>query len=232
MSDRRYSDDEVAAIFARATEVQDREPKAVARIEGMSLGELQAIGKEAGISTDLIARAARELDQPAPPRVPTLLGIPIGASHTVELPRELTDREWELFVVQLRETFDARGKVSSHGSFRQWSNGNLQVLVEPNARGHRVRFRTVQGQLRDLFRIGVPMAAAVALTSLMVSFTAPEKALKLLTVLGPLLAVGGVVGGLRLFGLGGWRRLRTEQMQRLSASLLELTSASDSSHQG
>lgn len=223
MGDRRYSDDEVSAIFARATEVRDVEPKALARSEGMSLADLQAIGKEAGISPELIRRAARELDQPAPPPVQTLLGIPIGAAHTVELQRELSDREWELFVVQLRETFDARGKVSSHGSFRQWQNGNLQVLVEPSASGHRVRFRTVRGELRDLFRVGGAMLAAFTLATLLVSFTNPAKAVKLISILGPLLAVGGVVGGVRLFGIPGWRRMRSEQMKRLGDSLLRLT---------
>lgn len=223
MPDRRYSDDEVAAIFARATEVREREPLARSRSEGMSLDELQAIGKEAGISPQRIDQAARELDQPSAPPVQVLLGIPIGAAHTVELPRALSDREWELFVVQLRETFDAGGKVSSHGSFRQWQNGNLQVLVEPSATGQRVRFRTVRGDLRDLFRVGVPVAAIFTLMALMVSFTSPDKAVKLMTVFGPLLAVGGVFGGVRLLGISGWRRLRTEQMRRLGDSLVQLT---------
>lgn len=229
MTDRRYSDDEVAAIFARATEVQEKEPMGLTRVDGMSLGELQAIGKEAGISPQQIAQAALALDQPAAPPVPSVFGIPIGASHTVQLTRDLTDREWELFVVQLRETFSARGKVSSHGSFRQWSNGNLQVLVEPSAEGQRVRFLTSKGETRDLIRVGLPMVAIFLTMALAVSFTNPEKAVKLLSVLGPMMLVGGGIAGFGLLRIPGWRRLRTEQMQRLGAELLRLTGGEEGS---
>jgi hypothetical protein len=43
----------------------------------------------------------------------------------VHLARKLTDEEWERFVAHVRETFDARGTMTSEGSLRQWSNGNL-----------------------------------------------------------------------------------------------------------
>ncbi|MBX3174282.1 MAG: hypothetical protein KF709_07705 [Gemmatimonadaceae bacterium] len=232
MSERRFSDDEVAAIFARATEVRDHQPKALVRSEGMSLGELQAIGVEAGISAELIARAAREIDQPSAPPVPTLLGLPIGAAHTVELPRALTDREWELFVVQLRETFDAQGKVSSHGSFRQWQNGHLQVLVEPSGNGQRVRFKTDKRDTKAFVAIGASMAGFFGLMAFGVSFVNPEKAVRLASVLTPMVIAGAAYTGFNLSRIPGWRRLRSSQMQRLGDSLLALTSGSDSSQQG
>src|SRR6185436_16115829 len=87
---------------------------------------------------------------------PTFLGLPIGVARTVHLNRRLTDEEWERLVVQLREVFNARGRTRSDGSLRQWTNGNLQVLLEPTETGHRLRFGTVHGAAR---------AAIVAISS-------------------------------------------------------------------
>ena len=53
MSERRYSDEEVAAIFARATETQESQPRRNTPGEGMTLAELQEIGREVGIAPEL-----------------------------------------------------------------------------------------------------------------------------------------------------------------------------------
>src|SRR5512139_1975656 len=143
MTERRYNDDEVEAIFARASEAESETPQRSLSGEGRTLAELQAIGREAGLSSEAIAQAARALEQPAQPPTGTFLGLPLGVARTVALPRRLTEDEWERLVVQLRETFNARGVLRSEGSFRSWSNGNLQVLLEPDGAGQRVRFRTV-----------------------------------------------------------------------------------------
>lgn len=58
MADRRYNDTEIAAIFSAATEgPQGRQPD-VPREEGLTLADLQAIGREVGIPSDAVARAA------------------------------------------------------------------------------------------------------------------------------------------------------------------------------
>ena len=82
-----------------------------------------------------------------PARQPTrkLLGLPLGVAQTVEFDRKLTDQEWERIVADLRETFEAPGVVRQQGSLRQWTNGNLQALLEPTATGQRLRMRTVKG---------------------------------------------------------------------------------------
>jgi hypothetical protein len=220
MPERRYTEDEVAAIFARATEVQQPAQRQLITGEGMSLAELQAIGQEAGIAPELVAAAARALDQPAPPKVPTFLGIPLGAAHTVELGRRLSDDEWERFVVQLRETFDARGRLSTEGSFRQWTNGNLQVLVEPSGDGHRVRFRTRKDEARIFMTIGVGIvgaSVAVFVASLLVPATPLADAISKIWSTA-LIGVGFFAAG--SIRLPWWARRRRAQMERLGAKLL------------
>src|SRR2546425_8392593 len=146
MAEARYNDKEIAAIFRAAADEGPQSPeREVARDEGLTLAELQQIGGEVGISSDAVAQAARAVDVRLGAASRTILGLPIGVSRTVNLNRRLSDEEWERLVVQLREVFNARGRTRSEGSLRQWTNGNLQVLLEPTETGHRLRFGTLHG---------------------------------------------------------------------------------------
>src|SRR4051794_23535845 len=130
MTERRFNEEEVAAIFARATEVDQatRGQPALAPSQGMTLAELQEIGREAGIAPELVRQAAATLNQRGSEVTRRLIGLPIGVGATAVLERRLSDAEWERFVGDLRQTFDATGRVRAEGSFRQWSNGNLQAV--------------------------------------------------------------------------------------------------------
>src|SRR5687768_13447924 len=129
MSDRRFNEEEVAAILKDAVEAQHSDNRLVPSGGGLTLGELQSIGREVGISPEIIQKSAERFKSaPQPPR--TLLGLPLAVARTIEFDRKLTDKEWELIVADLRETFEARGVVRQEGSLRQWTNGNLQALLE------------------------------------------------------------------------------------------------------
>lgn len=217
MPDRRYNDKEIAAIFRAATEgPPPASPHEVPRDEGLTLTDLQAIGREVGIAPEAIARAANGLDVTRGSGR-TFLGLPIGVARTVNLNRRLTDEEWERLVVQLREVFDARGATRSDGSLRQWTNGNLQVLLEPTATGHRLRFRTVHGAASASIGMGVvaiTVGAAVAATTAIAGSLGDS-----MSGIAFLLAVGAgliVNGALRL---PRWARLRGRQMDALAAQM-------------
>ena len=145
--ERRFDEAEVAAIFERATarEASSGGRQLLPSGQGLTLGQLQDIGREIGIAPGDIAEAAGALEQPALVRTRRVLGLPLGVERTVHLPRRLSDEEWERLVVALREVFDARGIVKQEGSLRQWRNGNLQALLEPTEGGQRVRLRTFKG---------------------------------------------------------------------------------------
>src|SRR5438132_6299967 len=162
MADRRYDDKEMAAIFRAATEGSHSPQREVPPEEGLTLTELQAIGREVGIAPAAVAQAAQALDIRQGAASRTFFGLPIGVARTVNLNRRLTDHEWEQLVVQLRDVFNARGSTRSDGSLRQWTNGNLQVLLEPTEAGHRLRFKTVHGAARAAIGAGL---AALAVTA-------------------------------------------------------------------
>jgi hypothetical protein len=220
MSERRYTEDEIALIFERAAEAQVTPRGALTPAEGLTLADLQEIGREVGIPPALVAQAARSLEPSRRPASRTLLGFPIGVGRTVELGRRLSDREWEQLVVDLRETFDARGSVRYDGAFRQWTNGNLQALLEPTASGHRLRLQTVKGNSLSLMGAGLAAAgiAAAVLIASLVTGGAVDPGLSKVSVLATVGAAAFGAGALRL---PGWARLRRRQMEGVAERLTQ-----------
>src|SRR5437867_4957219 len=155
MPERRFNEAEVAAILERASRAEPGSEHQRPAGEGMTLAEIEDIGREVGITPEVIREAASVVGRGGVATARHFLGLPLGVGRTIELDRTLTDDEWERLVVDLRETFDARGTVRRDGSLRQWTNGNLQALVEPTATGHRVRLRTVKGDARTLLMAGL-----------------------------------------------------------------------------
>jgi hypothetical protein len=217
MSERRYSDEEVAAIFERAAETEHTALPVSAESKGMTLVALQEIGREVGISAESIAHAARTLDQAGRPASRVFLGLPIGVGRTVELDRPISDAEWERLVGDLRETFGARGSVRYDGPFRQWTNGNLQALVEPTLKGHRVRLQTVKGDSRALMTGGLGMVGAA--TAALIAIAVAGGNAGSVTGVGFMAAVGLGMFGVGAVRLPGWARRRRTQIELVLARL-------------
>ena len=217
MPERRYTDTEIAAIFRAATEGPQPPTQEVPRDEGLTLTDLQTIGREVGIAPDAVAQAAHALDVRVGARSRTFLGLPIGVSRTVNLNRSLSNEEWERLVVQLREVFNARGVTRSDGSLRQWTNGNLQVLLEPTETGHRLRFGTLHGGATSMIGAGLVALGGAGIVAIV-------------TAAGGHLgdAVAGI-GVIMLAGLGmiasgalrlpSWARLRGRQMDAIATQV-------------
>ncbi len=220
MTERRFSDDEVAAIFERAAHAQHTAQPQLMSGDGMTLADLQEIGREVGIAPALVAQAVTALDHAGRPASRSFLGLPIGVGRTIQLGRNLTDAEWERLVVDLRDTFDARGTVRQDGALRQWTNGNLQALLEPTANGHRLRLRTLKGNARSLMGTGLAMlgiTVVMVLTNLVAGAGLAEAArpIAFLSALGLGMLGAGAVG------VPGWARLRARQMEEVAARLAQ-----------
>jgi len=219
MTERRYSEEEVAAIFEQATEAQQHARRQLPPGEGMTLSDLQEIGREVGIPPELVTQAARSIRAGSPAESRTMFGIPYRVGRTVDLDRRLSDDEWERLVVDLRQTFDARGVVRADGSLRQWTNGNLQVLLEPTATGQRVRMRTVNGSARNSMAMGVAVmvgaTSSLLIKAMSVGLTEAKVvvAIALLSVLGVGMALTAAIR------LPRWASTRQRQMDGIAARL-------------
>lgn len=219
MTERRYNDDEVAAIFARAAEAPPTLPAKGSGDDGLTLAQLQEIGREVGIDPDAVVRAARSLASRLPAAEPAerFLGLPIAVEHSVALDRRLTEQEWEHLVVELRRVFKARGTLRSHGSLREWTNGNLQALLEPTPSGHRLRLRTLRGASRasiaaGLAALGTSAAVAIA-TAVSGHLGDAVTGIAFLALVGAGMIASGALP------LPGWSRLRRRQMEAIAANL-------------
>jgi hypothetical protein len=226
MSDRRFNEAEVAAIFERAAEAQHSGQRQLPSGEGMTLAELQEIGREVGFSPEQLAQAARAIELRAQPTSRHFLGLPIGVGLSVDLDRKLTDEEWERVVVDLRETFDARGKVRQEGASRQWANGNLQAFLEPTATAHRIRLRTLKGDARGLIIGGSAMLGFGVVAAIATLTRAPVADFGMLAALGSLALMGAGMFGIGAFRLPGWAKLRRRQMEQVAARAVDIASSS------
>jgi hypothetical protein len=214
MPERRYDEDEIAQIFGRASraEVVRRQNSPG---EGLTLTELQSIGREVGIDPEHVASAARALVPAGRRMTSRFFGLTIGVGRTVELNRRLTDEEWERVVVLLRETFDARGHVRAQGGFREWTNGNLQALLEPSEGGHRLRLRTMNSQSRALMTMGSALLTISGVLGATIGLGGVKSPAGLVSA--AIIGAGAFLAG--AIRLPGWSRLRRRQMDEIASQL-------------
>ncbi len=217
---RRYNDKEIAKIFEQAAKELESARQQSLMGEGLSLKELQAIGAESGIPAEFIARAAASLYQGPAAFKPEekYLGVPISVSHTVDLPRMLTEDEWNALVVDLRATFDAKGKIEQDGAFRQWTNGNLQILLEPIGKGSRLRMKTTQASAKAGLAVGPFYTALALIFPLIMLFKGYESFMVFITAL--IFLVGWSVTGYYALKTPKWAKLRKQQMEAVASRMV------------
>lgn len=217
MAQRRYNEAEITAIFERATRALQAGPGETSPAEGMTLAELQEIGREIGISPGSIALAAQVVGQATLPASRTFLGFPIGVERTIELDRQLSEEEWERFVVDLRETFGARGSMKGQGALRQWTNGNLQALLEPTPTGHRIRLRTIKGEAVSMLGGGLGMLGLSAAGLVAATVQGALVDVGMLAAIGSLGVAGAGLLATSALRLPRWARTRHHQMEEVAA---------------
>jgi hypothetical protein len=219
--ERRFTESEVEAIFERAT--SDEAARALppstpsAPSDGLTLSELQDIGTQVGIPPERIAEAAQALAARVPSPAPlTFLGAPRSVSRIVRLPRALTDTEWGRLVADLRQTFAAQGRIQAHGALRSWSNGNLQVHVEPDGTGFRLRMQTLRGDTYSRVFVG---GTALLMSGVLALENVREGGLVMAAAIG--LAGLGQLVYLRL-SLPRWAATRAAQMDAIAERVQRL----------
>lgn len=221
MDIRRYGDDEVREIFRRATTGEAGQQAMPVDSDGFTLAELQRIGAEAGIDPQRVVQAASSLDALARhSEVRRSMGLPIGVSRVVELPRAPSDREWELLVTEFRTVFQARGVMNTAGDMREWANGNLHIAVEPTARGHQLRLSTLKSDAQVFNMISVLFAAMAVIMGATVAASGKlEKAFPMVMMFGGLAMASFAAN---VFRVPRWARTRDRQLTQLAERVVTM----------
>ena len=224
MTRRRYGDEEVREIFSLATTGDTRDDSLLPHESGaLTLDELQRIGEEAGIEPARVARAAATLDARGTPMpVRRFLGLPIGMSRVVPLPRAPTDQEWEQLSSRFRTVFETHGHTTSSGGLREWSHGDTYLSVETTEHGAQLRLSTRNEAAVALNGAGLMTGGmALLMSAVVASASTLEKAL----------AVLGGFGGMSLAAFGTnlvrsprWARERKRQMEEAAEHVVKLLS--------
>ncbi len=133
MTDRRYSEEEMALILKRAVESQrTTNLPATGSTEGFSLTEMQEIGKDVGIEPARIAAAARSLE---------------AASAATSKPRGIRKPRFERWVPKVADTEDLQNLTGLTRRTMNHDGDATQVFGDVEWRG-----RTAVGKTRVSIR--------------------------------------------------------------------------------
>lgn len=222
--DHRFTEQETAAIIARAA----RSQHAVAPVSesGLSLAELQEIGRAAGLSPTHVAAAAAALRaEQAPGGAGERFGLPREIRALRVIPVPVSDATWERMVATLRQHFGTAGHAGQVGRLREWTattrsssterREELHVVLAPHELGAMLTLTQQKADARgvEYLTAGGTLGGTGLLFAAMPLVTALPAAMALL---GGGLATLGVA-----FGVGGvasaraWARRRREGFEAL-----------------
>lgn len=194
MDERNLSDQEVALILRKATELQeqtgDRAPA-----DGLSLAAVRDIASEIGVEPRFIDQAVAALATQSRSPASGILGPPVNSSTRFTYPQSLSEQQLREVIEAIRTASGLQGKVDEALGAIEWRHEGLNTIgVTVTPVGDETSVALVSG-LREAASLSyVPptmlgiMAAGIAVDSLQPG-------------VGTMLAMlaGGAVGG---FGVG------------------------------
>ena len=225
-SERRYQDHEVRKIIDLALDQDDAPAPALPASDGLTLAQLQDVGREVGLSPARIAQAVATFEGRGAlvPRT-RAMGLPTPVRSSVSLPRAPTDHEWERLVAELRTTFGTKGEVTSQGSLREWSYGALHAFVEPTEHGYRLRLTDSYAAPLGVSTVLGGFFLVLGLLTTVILLSREDAGLKFL--IGTFMsAAGGGAMALTALSAPGWARTQEQRMEHISRFAAGLLGAS------
>lgn len=220
---RRFSEQETTAIIARAARAQHA-VEAVPQ-SGLSLAELQEVGRAAGLAPEHIASAAASLEvERAEP--PSRLGLPARVRQTRVLSTPVSDAAWERMVALLRQHFGGPGHGGQVGRQREWtirqhatstSHGDeIHVMLAPHPLGAQITVELPKPHrgVAEALAAGGTMTA-IAIGTVVTAFAMSALTAKLAIVGALLLLPGTALGGGSILEARRRARRNAEQFEAL-----------------
>ena len=214
--ERRFSRHEAALILKRAT---DGEIRAHSSHDGLTLDELIAAAREAGIDPAAIQRAATLIPARPDPVQNILLGAPVRPVVRARVPGHLAAERAGEVRAALEQAIERTGELETEGCGLIWREehgfGRTEVRAVPD--GPVVEVSATAERGGHLLALVLVLATAVALALQPLGGFGGLAALggPLLAVVGP---VAAVMAGTRLL----WPALQRPTLRRLEAATLEV----------
>jgi len=218
--ERKYQDHEIRQILDLAIGQEDGPAQSLPMVDGLTLLELQEVGREVGLLPDRITQAVAAFEGrgEAVPRG-TTLGLPTSVGRVVPLPRSPSDREWELIIAELRTTFGGKGEVTSQGGLREWSHGKVHAFIEPTETGHRLRLADSNAAVVGIVAGGFVLAFALLIFVVLLGKENPGFRFAVpafFSLFGGSLAAGSALS------LPRWAREQERRMEHISRHAVSL----------
>lgn len=116
---RRFNETDTDAILRRTAELATGSEEKPAR-RGLSLDEMEALAKDAGLDPELVRQAARDVTTRQALATSPWTGAPKRIVLEEEIEGDVTEALWESMVGELQRTFGGIGLVSKVGRTRTW----------------------------------------------------------------------------------------------------------------
>ncbi len=214
MNPRIFSDKEVGEILRRAATIQSGSTE-ITTTDGTTLAELKRVAGEVGISSNLIGRAASELDQAR-----TIIASASSNSVMVEQTLEgtLTDETWDRLVNSARAFTGKPGKSEFGSQTREWLDGSEtgSIMLSGTNRNGRVQLKLLSdigGGIALIFTFGL---VASLLLPMIIGAIISKQNMPSAALIAFLTAISILIGTLSLT-LWMTRQARKEQNIRVNA---------------
>ncbi|OZC04352.1 hypothetical protein [Rubricoccus marinus] len=203
---KRFTEADAQRIFAAAAERQlerkQTEP-------GLSLEELEEIGRTSGLDPELVREAAMDALRPDPAATTkTVMGIPLAFRRERFVRGTVTPETWAEIVMDLRRQFDKPGLVTDIGPLREWrsvANDQQQpvtVTLSPERDGTRVVIEQSQTNAALGLGIATGINAVMGVVFALIAVTGVESDMFVPAIVMLLFAAlfgGGSYGGMRAY---------------------------------
>ncbi len=144
---KRFGDGEVKQILQRAAESQLEKPTE----EGaLSLGSVQQIGAQIGISPERVREAVRGVDAPAPEaQKGGIFGTSAKIDYELVVDRQIAEDEYETVLEEIRGTMGEVGRINpTLGKSLSWNSLSFQHTLEGSGRLTHVMVSPKQGKTK------------------------------------------------------------------------------------
>ncbi|MEM1056188.1 MAG: hypothetical protein AAGI52_11725 [Bacteroidota bacterium] len=210
---KRFSEAEAQRIFALAAE---RQHETGQEEPGLSLEELEEVGRAAGLDPAIVREAAMDALRPeVTSTTRRILGMPVEHRRERFVRGTVSDEAWAEIVIDLRRQFDKTGIVTDIGPLREWRSEASEykqpvtVTLSPERGGTRVVIE--QSQVQTALGLGIGTATNFVMGLMFLVFASVETGEPSLIVPAMImLTFAAVFGAGTFFGMRNHNRRRHE----------------------